>query len=68
MNLKTRNRRVTLSPALKTFMFAAFGLMVLALTGALLLIFDLMLMICCRLKRPFPRGKFRLAPLIKRPI
>ena len=65
--LRSRFRRMTLPPALKVVIFAMTGIAVLALTGALLLLLDLITIVCRMLKRPFLRGNFRQAPLIRKP-
>lgn len=65
--LRSRFRRLTLPPALKVVIFAVTGMMVIALTGTLLLLLDLITIVFRMFKRPFPRGNFRQVPLIRKP-
>ncbi|KQN56464.1 hypothetical protein ASE99_10645 [Serratia sp. Leaf51] len=66
--LRSRFRRMSVPPALKLVTFVVFSLLILALTGTMLLMFDLIAMVFRTLKRPFPRGGFRQPPLIRKAL
>ncbi|MBV6819884.1 hypothetical protein KWG64_18230 [Rahnella sp. PD12R] len=61
--LRSRFRRFTLPPALKLVILAFAGLMILAITGTLLLMMDLISLMLRLIKRPFPRGSLHQAHL-----
>ncbi|KAB8308574.1 MULTISPECIES: hypothetical protein [Rahnella] len=54
--LRSRFRRFTLPPALKLIILTLAGFMILAITGTLLLMMDLISLMLRLIKRPFPRG------------
>ena len=57
--LRARFRRLTLPPALKLIILAFAGLLVLAITGTLLLMVDLISLMIRLIKRPIPHGSLR---------
>ncbi|CAM3934968.1 hypothetical protein RABR111495_19580 [Rahnella bruchi] len=66
--LSSRFRRVNVPVSLKVTGFAILTLMVLAFTGTMLLMLDLISLISGLLKRPFRRGNIYRRQLMRKPV
>ena len=66
--LSSRFRRIKVPASLKVVAFAILTLMVLAITGTMLLVLDLISLISGLLKRPFRRGNVYRRQLMRKPV
>ncbi|MBU9847631.1 hypothetical protein [Rahnella ecdela] len=66
--LSSRFRRVKVPASLKVIAFAILTLLVLAITGTILLMLDLISLLSGLLKRPFRRGNIYRRQLMRKPV